>query len=128
MYQAQFEGQTEIVDQVEAFGGMEVVIKVQPDHQVAQYFANLAPDVAWGNRQIAARKLGNMRNPEALHALADALPADPFWMVRCEIIQALEKIGDPRAIPTLRQVAKEDSFQFVRGYAAKAIERLYEKV
>jgi len=128
MYQAQFEGQVEVVDQVEAFGGMEVVIKVQPDHEIAQHLADLAPDVAWGTRQIAARKLGKLRNPEAVPALADALPADPFWMVRCDIIQALEKIGDPRAIPALRQVAKKDGFEVVRGYAAKAIERLYEKV
>ena len=30
--------------------------------------------------------------------------------------------------PALRQVAKKDGFQVVRAYAAKAIERLYEKV
>jgi HEAT repeat protein len=45
-------------------------------------------------------------------------------MVRCSIIQALEKIGDPRAIPTLREVAVNDRFQVVRSYATKAIEKL----
>ena len=50
--------------------------------------------------------------------------ADPFWMVRYAIIQALEKIGDPRAIPTLQQVEKDDAFLTVRSNAAKAIETL----
>jgi HEAT repeat protein len=45
-------------------------------------------------------------------------------MVRCAIIQAIEKIGDPAAIPTLKQVSVNDSFQVVRSHALKAIERL----
>jgi len=49
-----------------------------------------------------------MRNPEATPGLLAALPTDPFWMVRCAIIQALEMIGDPGAIPTLREVAKSN--------------------
>ena len=65
-----------------------------------------------------------MRNPDALSGLLDVLPTDPFWMVRCAIIQALERIGDPRAIPTLREIEKSDGFQVVRSYDAKAIERL----
>jgi HEAT repeat protein len=128
MYQANVDQHPEVVDQMKPIAAMAVALKVHPDHELAQNLANLAPDVAWGDRQIAARKLGNMRNLEAVPALADALPADPFWMVRCDIIQALDKIGDPRAIPVLRQVAKKDGFQVVRSYAAKAIERLYEKV
>jgi len=55
--------------------------------------------VVWGDRQIAVKKLGNMRSPEALSGLLDALLADPFWKVRCAMIQALERIGDPGAIP-----------------------------
>jgi HEAT repeat protein len=45
-------------------------------------------------------------------------------MVRCEIIQALERIGDAAAVSTLCSMAKNDSFQVVRSYAAKAVERL----
>jgi hypothetical protein len=45
-------------------------------------------------------------------------------MVRCAIIQALERIDDPRAIPILREVAKNDGFHVVREYAVKANERL----
>ena len=82
------------------------------------------PDVSWGDRQMAARKLGTLGCPEAVPGLLEVLPADSFWMVRCAIIQALERIGDAGAIPTLRDVAETDGFQVVRSYAAKAVERL----
>jgi HEAT repeat protein len=68
--------------------------------------------------------LGYLRNAEALPGLLQALVSDPFWMVRCAIIQALEMIADPAAIPTLKQVAREDGFQVVRSHAVKAIDRL----
>jgi len=48
-------------------------------------------------------------------------------MVRCAIIQALEMIGDPGAIPTLREIANSDGFYVVRSHAAKAIERLSQE-
>jgi HEAT repeat protein len=73
---------------------------------------------------MAANKLGNMKRSEALPGLLDALQSESFWMVRCEIIQALEKIGDPRVIPALRETTQNDGFQVVRSYAAKAIQRL----
>jgi HEAT repeat protein len=128
MYQANYDQQQEVLDQMNPFSGTAVAIEIQPDHESLQLLANLSAGVAWGNRQAAARKLGHIKCQEAVPALVEALPDDPFWMVRCDIIQALEKIGDPRAIPALRQVSKNDGFQVVRAYAAKAIERLYEKV
>jgi HEAT repeat protein len=60
----------------------------------------------------------------AVQGLLDHLPSDSFWMVRCAIIQALERIGDPQAIPTLKTVAKNDRFRIVQSYAVKAIQRL----
>jgi HEAT repeat protein len=45
-------------------------------------------------------------------------------MVRVAIIQALEMIGNPDAIPTLRQVAQCDSFKVVRSHAARAVDML----
>ena len=107
-----------------AFATLPLIVEVQPDRELDKLLAALSPDTHWGDRQIAAKKLGYMRSPEALPGLLAALPADPFWMVRCAIIQALERIGDPGAIPTLRGVAISDRFQVVRSHAAKAIERL----
>jgi HEAT repeat protein len=114
------------VDMLNTYTILPLVIEVEPDQKLGKLLAELSPDTPWGDRQIAAQKLGFNRSPEALQALLYALPVDPFWMVRCSIIQALERIGDPEAIPSLRQVAKSDGFQVVRSYAAKAVERLYQ--
>jgi HEAT repeat protein len=111
-------------DKKNVFTAFPPVVETHPDREPDALLANLTPDTPWGERQSAARRMGYMRDPEALPGLLAALPADPFWMVRCAIIQALEMIGDPGAVPTLREVAKNDSFQVVRAYATKAIERL----
>jgi len=113
-----------VVDVMNKFTTLPIEIEVQPDREMAKLLADLSPDTPWGVRQMAAKKLGSRRSPEALPGLLAALPSDPFWMVRCAIIQALERIGDPGAIPTLREVARRDGFQVVRSYAAKAVERL----
>jgi len=102
-----------------------LTVKVYPTNRKMEVLlAKLSLATSWGDRKIAAQKLGSMHDPEALPALISALLSDPFWMVRFAIIQALEMIGDPAAIPTLETVASRDNFQAVRSYAAKAIERL----
>jgi hypothetical protein len=95
-----------------------------PDNKLAHLAADLSPELPWFDRQIAAKKLGQSGNPDALPILLAALPDDPFWMVRCTMIQALESIGDPCALPTLREIAQGDGFSAVRSAAAEAIERL----
>jgi HEAT repeat protein len=114
----------EVAGKTNVFTTFPLVIDDQPDHKLDELLVNLTPDTPWGERQLAAQKLGITRDPKALPGLLAALPTDPFWMVRCAIIQALEMIGDPDAIPTLLEVAKNDGFQIVRAYAAKAVERL----
>ena len=116
--------QTEVETKANVLRTFPLVIETTPDRKLNALLARLTPETPWGERQNAAKKLGYMRNPEALPGLLAALPTDVFWMVRCTIIQTLEMIGDPGAIPTLREVAKNDGFQVVRAYAGKAIERL----
>jgi len=111
-------------DRIHTFVDLLIAVDVQPEPKIKTLLADLTPDTPWGQRQIAAKRLGYLCSTEAVPDLLATLPVDPFWMVRCAIIQALEMIGDPRAIPTLRDVAKNDSFQVVRAYATKAIERL----
>jgi HEAT repeat protein len=94
------------------------------DSEVKKNLTQLGPEIPWGERQIAAKRLGNLKEPIAIPGLLAALQTDKFWMVRCAIIQALEKIADPCAIPVLVLVSQQDSFQVVRSYASKAIERL----
>jgi len=97
------------------------------DSKLEKLEQGLSPSSSWGERKIAAQQLGYGRYSEAVPALLKALPRDPFWMVRCAIIQALEMIGDPAAVPVLEEVALRDGFQVVRSHAAKAVERLVNK-
>ena len=127
MFPVNYDQQPEVVDQMNTYWTPPLVVLVQPDIKLHKLLADLSPDTPWGDRQIAAKKLGSMRSPKALPGLLDALPSDPFWMVRCAIIQALEMIGDSGAIPSLRETANSDGFYVVRSYAAKAIERLFQK-
>jgi len=126
MLTSNFNQQPEVADQMNAYRTPPLALVV-PDIKLYKLLADLSPDTPWGERKIAAKRLGSMRSPEALPGLLDALPADPFWMVRCAIIQALEMIGNPGAIPTLREIANSDGFYVVRSHAAKAIERLSQE-
>ena len=124
MLAANFDHQTQIVESLNPFVAFPVADEVQPDSEVTQLLADLSPDTPWGERQAAARRLGCLRNPDALPGLLAALPEDKFWMVRCAIIQALVMIGEPDAVPALCEVAEKDGFQVVRSHAAKAVIRL----
>lgn len=101
-----------------------VAIEHTSDPELDKLLAELSPEVPWGDRQLAAKRIGSKGYSSALPALLAALPDDPFWMVRCSIIQTLEKIADPAAIPALLERAQNDDFQVVRAYAAKAVDRL----
>lgn len=124
MLAANFESQSQVVEKLNPYIVFPVAEEVRQDPTIARLLADLSPETPWGERQMAARKLGRLRDPEALPGLLAALSVDDFWMVRCAIIQALELIDDPAAIPTLKQVSVSDGFQMVRSYAAKAVERL----
>jgi HEAT repeat protein len=114
----------DVADKTIGFAIFPQTSKTHLDPKMDVLLANLTPDTPWRERQIAAQKLGCMRDPEALPGLLVALLTDPFWMVRCAIIQALEIIGDRTAVPTLQEVARNDGFQIVRAYAVQAIKEL----
>jgi len=114
-----FDQRPEVADRMNA---LPLALIVQPDIELHQLLADLSPDTPWGTAR-SPPKIG-LQAGQALPGLLAALPVDPFWMVRCAIIQALEIIGDPGAISTLQEVAESDSFQVVCSYAAKAVERL----
>ena len=127
MYTAIVDQRFQEVDTGEAFTTLLVAVKFQPDPKRTKLIANLSPDTPWSDRKRAAQRLGYMRCQEALPELLSAMSADPFWMVRYAIIQAVVMIGNLDAIPTLQDVALNDGFQVVRSYATKAIEMLLQK-
>ncbi len=101
-----------------------LVNEVQTDQALAQLLPDLQLAASWGERQAAVRKIGCLRNPDALPALQAVVQEDAFWMVRYAAVQALEMIGDLRVVPVLMKVAEQDQFQVVRSYAGKALKRL----
>jgi HEAT repeat protein len=115
---------TEGANEMNTSSTFPLSVKVSQNSKLDALLDKLSPVTSWGERQIAAKRLGNLRDSGALPVLLSVLLTDPFWMVRTAIIQALEMIDDPAAIPTLEEVARNDSFQVVRSYAAKAIQRL----
>jgi len=117
---------TEGANEMNTITTFPLTVKVSANSKLEALLDKLSPATPWGDRQIAAKRLGSLRNPNALPVLLSALLTDPFWMVRTSIVQALEMIDDPTAIPTLEEVARSDKFQVVRSYAEKAIERLSE--
>lgn len=110
--------------QIETLKSLPIQIEVIPERDIDRLAAYFTPGTPWVERQAAARKLGQSHHSEALPLLLAALQNDPFWMVRCTIIQALEIIGDVHAIPTLQDVAAHDEFSAVRSAAGNAIKRL----
>lgn len=110
--------------QIDSFTAQAIQIEIIPELEIEYLAANLSPNTPWAERQSAAKKLGQSRHPKALAILLSALQNDPFWMVRCTIIQSLEIIGDTHAIPALEIAAAQDDFSAVRSAAETAIRRL----
>lgn len=110
--------------QIDSFTAKAIQIEIIPELEIEYLAAYLSPNTPWAERQSAAKKLGQSHHPKAFTILLSALQKDPFWMVRCTIIQSLEIIGDTHAIPTLEIVAAQDDFSAVRSAAETAIRRL----
>ena len=94
------------------------------DEEVAHLLHILASNATWHERKVAAQKLADLGGEEARIGLLEALLNDPFWMVRCAIIQSLERIGEEGSVPVLQIAVESDPNEIVRQYAAVAVERL----
>lgn len=103
---------------------LPIAIDILADGEIGYLASEMSPSIPWADRQAAAIKLGQSLCPEATQILLARLQDDPFWMVRCTIIQVLESLGDGCSIPILHEVAANDEFTAVRSAAEMAIERL----
>jgi hypothetical protein len=73
-------------------------------------------------RARAARDMAAFRSDATVRrALERALLSDPDVAVRLATAESLDKLGDKRALPTLRQARANDSSREVRQAAYKAI-------
>lgn len=62
-------------------------------------------------RRQAARALGQLKNPQAVPALLEALNCPEDLRLREAVVQALAAIGDSRAVPTLLQLLQSSDEQ-----------------
>lgn len=111
-------------NQTEIFAAPALSYELKTDDILTHLLTTLFTNPSWFERQVAAKKLGDMAGDEAAVGLIEALPNDPFWMVRCAIVQSLERIGNTDSVPALQAVADCDQNNIVRQYAAAAVQRL----
>ncbi len=62
-------------------------------------------------RRQAARALGQLKNPQAMPALLEALNCTEDLRLREAVVQAIASIGDVRAVPALLDLLQSDSEQ-----------------
>jgi HEAT repeat protein len=120
--------QVERSENLQGGNALPLAVFSQLDLLLIFLLGDLSPEKPWPVRKEAAQKLADHPGPESVQGLLNALPNDPFWMVRCAIIQSLVRIGDPKALDTLNHLVQKDRFQIVRSYAINAIEQLSAKL
>ena len=74
-----------------------------------------------GWRYSAAMLLGERGVKDAVNPLIEHLKVEKDPSVRVIMVQALHRIGDPRAIDTLKNLAKVDTNRTVRHVAAVVV-------
>ena len=84
------------------------------------------PQLDEAGRIAAVDALGRLGTKQALEVVS-RYTDDPSSQVRKFVIYALRKIGDLEAQTRLRQIANQDSENWLRELASKQIERLSEK-
>lgn len=82
----------------------------------------------WWTSVGAAQALGNIGDKRAVEPLCRAaLARDRDVNLRANAAVSLGKIGDPKALPTLVSVLKDDEDDFARQLAAEALGKLGDK-
>jgi HEAT repeat protein len=74
-------------------------------------------------RLIAAKELGDRKDPRAVSSLISVLRTDKKWEVRLEAEDSLVKIGSP-SVPLLVQLLQEEHNCFVRRRSARALKEI----
>jgi HEAT repeat protein len=86
----------------------------------------LADDVVYV-REAAIQSLGQIGSMRAVPYLLSALN-DKSFAIRISAVKALGKIGDNKAVPYLKEVAANDTDQYIKDEAEKALRTLSAKM
>jgi HEAT repeat protein len=88
-----------------------------------QVFQAALQDEDWFVRAIAAKSLGQIKDPQTVKDLVNVLN-DKEWFVRKRAAEALSKIGEPAIVPLID--ALKDQNGLVRECAAEALSKIGE--
>ncbi len=89
-----------------------------------QYLITALQDENIGIRSSAAQLLGERRVVDAVNPLVTMLTTEQNASARIVIAMALYRIGDERALPTLKKVANSDKSKTVRHVVTAIVQKL----
>ncbi|MDZ7262943.1 MAG: HEAT repeat domain-containing protein [candidate division KSB1 bacterium] len=92
-----------------------------------QYLINSLKDENVGIRTSAAQLLGERKTEAAVMPLVKMIKVEKSYAARIVAAMALYQIGDEKALPCLKSVAKKDKNQTVRHVAAGIVRQMQEK-
>jgi len=93
------------------------------EDRITRLIQILETDSSYKVRMQVVITLGKLKDKRAVPALIKAL-GDENYTVRGVTCASLALIGDARALPDLKRVAKDDSNEFVKNQAEKAVKAL----
>jgi HEAT repeat protein len=94
------------------------------DQEYNQYLINSLNDENIGIRTSAAQLLGERKVQEAVDPLIKMLKSEKQYSARIVVAVALFNIGDEKALPELKKVAKSDKDKCVRVVAAAIVQKM----
>lgn len=102
------------------------ILVAQPinDKEYDQYLIKSLQDENLGIRSSAAQLLGERKVAEAVQPLAKMLTTEENTSVRIVAAIALYKIGDEKALPTLKKVAADDKNKTVRQVVGAIVQKM----
>ena len=104
--------------------GSPVFAQAMSEKEYNQYLINSLEDKNIGIRTSAAQLLGERKVTEAVEPLIKMLKSEKKYGARIMAALALHKIGDKRALPALKKVAKCDKCKSVRIVATGIIQAM----
>ncbi|MFZ5519155.1 MAG: HEAT repeat domain-containing protein [Candidatus Zhuqueibacterota bacterium] len=94
------------------------------DKEYDQYLINSLQDENAGIRTSAAQLLGERKVENAVDPLIQLMRSDKCHSVRIIAALALYKIGDKRALPDIKNLAKTDTYRCVRVVATGIVMKM----
>jgi len=111
------------ISAAERLRALHALAGVSDPASVPSVLAALARTEGRARRRALVAPLARTANPLAPSVLLEAVETDPDVETRCTAMQGLGLVGDPRALPALRERERRGD-EVERSYARTAMERI----